>query len=235
MVEAAVGRKELFVGQIGDVRRVAAGLHAVGRIREDHPVQIAVDHPVHRGERALHLAVDHAHAAERTVLRKLVVPALLAEDVRVVINGREEHRVQIDAHQVVEVPVVPAGNRVHRLVGEGDRVEEGVQRALQQLHEGVLDRVAVRAAENGMLDDVEDAGIILRDGLKGDAKSLVGVRAIQPDEVRPGPVMPELIEGADGIRERGGARHREAAELLVKRRLLIVQCFLVVHTVLLLS
>ena len=87
---------------------------------------------------ALHLVVHDALIIELAVLILLDVPALLTKRVLVIVDQRTEHRVGVYGHEVDQILFVHARHGVHRLVGEGHRVEEGVQRAFHQLDKGIV-------------------------------------------------------------------------------------------------
>ncbi len=103
-----------------------------------------------------------------------------------------EHRVQIDPHQVVQVPLIPAGDGVDRLVRVGHGVEEGVQGAFHQFHKGLPHGVVGGTAEHRVLQDVEDAGVVPGPGGKTDAKGLVFLGAVQPDQPGAGGVVAQF-------------------------------------------
>ena len=120
MIIFPVEIKELLVSQFRDHLGIPAGLICIGSIREkrvqDHPVQ----HALRRGERSLHLIVDHAADLQvrvRTV--QLITPSLLAECLVALIDVRIKHRVHIHMHQVLEVLVIAARHRVHGLIRVG--------------------------------------------------------------------------------------------------------------------
>ena len=184
---ARVGLQELLVGQRGDGARVSAGLKAVCGVGEELPGERLVKHVVGVGERTLHLVEDHPVVGEACVCAlslDLQVPALLLEDARAPVDGGVQDRVQVDAHEVLEVRRVGGGHRVHGLVREGQRVQKGLHGRLEQVDEGLLHRVSVRAAQHRVLQDVEDARVVCRRGLEADGKGLVDVRAGKPQ--RPG-------------------------------------------------
>ena len=194
LVVARVRVEELLVGELGDVVGVAARDPAVRRIGEERAHDAVQQELLWVGEGAPHLVVDHAVVGERGLggvlptlaralgLAQLVVPALLLEDARAVVDGRVQHRVQVHVHEVLEVLVVGGGHRVHGLVREGEGVQERLHRALEQVHEGLLDREAVGAAEHRVLEDVEDARVVGGRRLEGDGEGLVVVGAGKPHE-----------------------------------------------------
>ena len=170
-VMAAVHPDVLLIGQGRDGRRVAARDKAVGRIREHRPLQRILQLGVGRGQRALHLIVDHA--AHRAVC--IAVPALLLEHASVHHGQRAEHRVQIDVQQVHKIRLVGACKGIHRLVREGHCVQEGRHAALQHLQKRRLDRVLFRPCQHRVFQNVEHAGVIGREGAESDAECFVAI------------------------------------------------------------
>ena len=186
MIIAAVHAQELLVGQVGDVLRVAAGIAAVAVVREEDIQRLLVNLLVHIAHSALHLVEHNALVQRRAVFVQLDMPAFLIEDVRVLQDARREHSIQIHFRQVQEVLLVAAGDGVNRLVGEGHRVQERRHAALHQLDERFTNGILGAAAEDGMLQNVEYAGRILRQGLKRDAERLVHLAVIHPNQLRTG-------------------------------------------------
>jgi len=63
-------------------------------------------------------------------------------------GARVEHRVQIYVGQVVKVLQVARRHRVAGPVGVRESVQERLQGAFQELHEGLLGSVLARAAQH---------------------------------------------------------------------------------------
>jgi len=210
MVVVPVEGHEILVGQGGDDVGIAAGIHAVGGVREEQPLGEFGQYAVRRGIDALHFVVDDAAAGKLAVRVPFVVPPLLEKDLPG--DAGEEHGVKIDVDQVVEIPEIGGGHRIAGLVGIGEGVEKGVQGALQQLHERLPDGVLARAAQHRMLQDVGHAGGGFGRRAEGDAEDLVGVVLDQGEQlgagagvtVQDGPggvfvegLVPEDIESVD--------------------------------------
>ena len=177
--------KEGFILQRTDRIWIAAGNKAVRRIREQR-ARHGVDQQLIRiRERALHLIQHHAGARQHAVLQ-LIMPALLLKDLLLFVNAREKDGVEVDAHEVEEVLIVAARDRVAGPVRKGQRIQEGIERALQQLYERFLDRIVSGAAENGVFQNMEYAGIVKRQRAEGGAEALVLVRALEPAQSRAG-------------------------------------------------
>src|SRR5690606_15856144 len=91
----------------------------------------------------------------------------------------EEHRVEVDLEQVVEVLAVLAGEGVGRPVAAGEGVHEGVHRTPDHHEEGVAHREAAAAAQRRMLEEVRHAGGVHRHGAQRHRKDVLGVVAGQ--------------------------------------------------------
>ena len=101
------------------------------------------------------------------------MPALLPENFFVLIDVGIKDRVQIYIHQILEIPVVAAGHRIHRFIRISHGVQEGIERPLRQLHKRILQGKFPGTAEHGVLDDMGHAGRVLRRCPKGDGKHFV--------------------------------------------------------------
>jgi len=137
------------------------------------------------------------------------VPSLLFEDAGAVVDGGMEHGIEVDAHEVLEVGRVGGGHWVHGLVREGEGVQERLHRRLEQVHERFLDGIGVGAAEDGVLEDVEDAGVIRGWRLEGDGERRVVIGAGEPQGAGTGGVVAKHVCAA---RDLG----RACAEMTVK-------------------
>ena len=174
MIIAPVEIQIVLVGEIRNIDRVAAGFHSVRCVRIKRRVNASREHVVRRGQRAFHLVVDNAVHCDRAVrVVRLIMPALLAENVLFLVDIGIEHRVQIHVHQVPEVGVVAAGHGIHGLVRIGHRVQKCIERTLDKLNEGILDRKIPRPAQHRVLDDMCDARRILRRRAESDIKHFI--------------------------------------------------------------
>ena len=195
VVVRLVERLEGLVGKLGDNFGVAAGVEAVGHVREQGLLRVLRQHGIRRGVHALHFVEDHAFVAERA--RRAVgfdVPAFLLE--AVLVDAGEEHGVEVDVDEVVEILKVGAGDRVAGLVREGEGVEEGLERPLEQFDEGFFHRVFFRAAEDGVFKDMGYAGGVFRGGAERRAEALVLVVVDYGEQFRSGGVVPPQFDGA---------------------------------------
>ena len=169
-VEVQIG----LISQVRNIDRVAAGLHGISCVRIERTVNTARQNIVRRRERPLHLVVDDAvHRDGAVRVLRFVVPALLAEYILLFIDIGIEHRVQIHVHQILEIRVIAAGHRIHRLVRIGHGVQESVQGSLHKFHKGILDREVSRSAQHGVLNDMRHAGRIFRGRSKCDIENFV--------------------------------------------------------------
>ena len=193
VVVARVRVEELAVGELRDGARVAARLAGVGGCGEQRAVHRVVKHTHGIGERTLHLVEHHAVVAQGAVFEllarfdvELVVPALLLKDGWLGVDGRIEHGVHIDVHEVEQVLFVGARHRVYRLVRVRHGVEERLHGALDEVDEGLLHGELGRPAQNGVLEDVEHAGVVGRGRFEGDGERLVLVLAGKVEQARAG-------------------------------------------------
>ena len=123
MIIFMIEREVILVVQLYNVFRISAGLHAVAGIREHCRMDIAVQDTLRGGEHALHLVVYNAVVGELAFrLFQLVVPAFLHEDFLLFSDIRVEDRVHVNVHEVLEISVVAACDRINGLI----RVSHGV-------------------------------------------------------------------------------------------------------------
>ena len=210
-VVPAVGGEERLRGQVGDVFGIASGDEPVGRVREQTAVQRVDGQLVRIGESPFHLVEDNAPELHVAVLTEFVMPALLAEDLRLVVDGGTEDGVKVNTDKIHEVRFIPAADGIHGLVLECQGIEKSVQGAFHKLHERLLHGIAGGTAEHGMLEDMENAGVVLGQGGKGDGEGLVVVRAVQPDQIQTGPPVYHPVQPAGQLRHRDFADHFKSA------------------------
>ena len=101
------------------------------------------------------------------------MPALLTEYILFFVDIGIEHRVQIHVHQVLEIGVVAACHGINGLIRVGHRIQECIERSLDKLNEGILDREISRSAQHCVLDDMRDTGRILRRRAESDIKHFI--------------------------------------------------------------
>jgi len=123
MIELPVKIQKLFVRQLRDHLRIASGLTAIGGMRIQRVHDFPLQHIIRRRKCSLHLIVDHTVDLQLFLVTfQLIMPAFLPENGFVFINIRVKYGIQIDMHQVLEIFVVAACNRVYRLIRVGHRV-----------------------------------------------------------------------------------------------------------------
>ena len=84
---------------------------------------------------------------------------------------------------------VGGGDGVACAVRVGEGVDEGVEGALDELDEGLLDGVLLGAVEDRVFEDVRDAGRVLDGGAEDGAKGLVLVAVADAHALRAGAVV----------------------------------------------
>ena len=118
-----IKREVILVGKLYDLLRVSSGFHTVTCIREHRCVDIAVQNALRGGKHAFHLVVYNTVVGDlifRTL--KLVVPALLHENLFFFSDIRMEDRVHVYVHKVLEIGLIAACNRINRLIRVGHSV-----------------------------------------------------------------------------------------------------------------
>src|ERR1700694_3227496 len=116
------------------------------------------------------------------------MPALLLEDLWR--QARKEHRIEVDVYQVVKILNVLARDRIAGLVGKRHRIEKGIERALHQLDERLLDLIFARSTQHRVLENMSDAGRICRRRAEADAEHLVLVAIEEREQLGAGIEMP---------------------------------------------
>ena len=160
MVVGAIELLELLVAQIRNVFRLAAAVEVVGIAGKQVVAEGLPQGAGHRAHCAFHFIEDHTLeqqlAVRVTRFREFQPVTFLGEIQRV--QPGEEHGVQVDIQQVVEVLRVLTRKRVCSPVAAGERVHEGVERAPQHQEKRVPHRVSFAAAQGGVLQNVGNTG-----------------------------------------------------------------------------
>ena len=213
VVVPAVELAQLRVGEVRDLAGIAAGVEGVGRVRVERLQDRTRHHLVGRGHGPLHLVVDHplehrALAVGRGLELQAVALLLEAQ----LLQPREERRVQVDVHQVVEVFPVLGREGVHRPVGGREGVHEGAQAALEHGEKGVPHREALGAAEHDVLEDVRDPAGVPRDGLEQHPEGVLRIRPADVDVVRARGGVSELVEDRVDLGQSLHAQHLVVAD-----------------------
>jgi hypothetical protein len=135
-------------------------------------------------------------------------------------QARPEDEIGIDPGEVEEVAFFLAGDRVDRLIGVGERVDEGLECSPEELVEDVLERVALGASEDGMFEDMGDAGRIPGRRPEADGEEVFPVVAVEVKNLRPRPFMFDLVGGDADLRDLFHPEDMEAISLVpgCKRR-----------------
>ena len=194
MIVMSVEIQELLVCKCRDYIRIAAGIVVVGCVRIERPHDGVFQHVVRRGIGPFHFIIDDTvdSKAVGSVLH-LIVPALLAEELLMVIDIGMQYRIHIDVHEVFEILLIRGRHGKDRLVEIGHGVQESIDGTLHQLHEGVPDRILVRAAEDSVLDDMGHPGRVGNRCPEADIKDLVGVGIFNDRSPRPRLFVPQDI------------------------------------------
>ena len=121
------------------------------------------------------------------------MPALLAENLFPGVDIGSKDRIHIHVHKVLEVPVVAACHGIYGLVRIGHGVEEGVQRTLCQLYEGILCGKKLGAAEHRMLHDMGNSGGIRRRRPEAYVKHLVFIIVLKEEDPGAGSFVAQQI------------------------------------------
>ena len=194
---------EPFLGQFRNGFRQTAGFKPVGGIREQGLAHLVLLDGVRGGVYPFHFVVHHAVVDQGLVLpfAQLVMPAFLLQGEGVFAGQGIEHRIQVHIHQVAEILVVPAGHRVHRLIGVGHGVQERIQGTFHQFHKGFLQPVLPAAAEHRVLGNVGYPRVILAGGAETNGKYLVVVRAGHIKHPGAADLMDQLVPCSVNVRQ----------------------------------
>ena len=139
MIICSVEIKKFLIGQIRNIIRVTTGLTAIGDIREQRIHNISFKHIVRRRKCALHLIINDTIIGQRAFrFFQMIAPSFLTEDLFFLINVRIEYSIQINMHQVLEILIVAAGNRIAGFVRISHRIQKGIQRALDQFYKWIF-------------------------------------------------------------------------------------------------
>ena len=128
MIIGAVEIQELLIRKLRNILRITAGFHAIGIIREKIIHDLSVQHLVRGRKCPLHLIIYNTIIGKRSFfLLQMVIPALLAENLLLLVNVRVKNRIQINVHQILEILVITAGYRITGLIRVGHGIQEGIQ------------------------------------------------------------------------------------------------------------
>ena len=198
-VEGPVECPELFVGQIGDRLRIPPRVAGVGGLGIEVFLEGLVHQGLRRGVGPLHLVVHDPGDGQLAVCVEFEVVALLEEGL--LQEPRPENQVGVDPGEVEEVAPLLAGDGVDRLVGVGEGVDERLERSPEQFVEDVLERIALRARQDGVLEDVGNAGRIARRGAEPDGEEVFPVVAVEVEDSGPRFFVFDLVGGDPDFRD----------------------------------
>ncbi len=214
VVVAGVEPAEHLPGEVGDVLRVAAADIRVCQAGKQRPADRAVDGGPGRREGALHLVEDDAPVSQPALriggVLELEADPLLLE--RVLAQAWKEGGVEVDVEEVLEVLLVAGAEEVGGPVRAGEGVHEGRERAAGHAEERVSDRVALRAGEDDVLEDVRNARGVVGRGREEDGETVVVVGAFDVDVSCAGSLVLELDVCAVQPGERLAAPDRVATD-----------------------
>lgn len=94
-------------------------------------------------------------------------------------------------HEILKILVIAACYRIQCLIRIGGGVKIGIQRALHQLHKGILCRKLSGTAKHRMLYNMWHTGRILRWSTESNGEYFVVVLIAQKENSRPAFLMPE--------------------------------------------
>ena len=151
------------------------------------------------------------------------MPALLPEDLGLFMDAGEKHGVEIHAHQIEKIAPVAAGDRIAGLVRERQRVQKRIQRALHQLDERLFNREMLRAAQDGVLQNVKDTRIVERKRPESGAEGLVFVLPFEPAQPRAGSGVGILVQ--NGVQLADAALPRLFKSMQCRHRGISFLCF----------
>ena len=143
----------------------------------------------------LHLVVYHTRAGDAAVLGGLEMPRLLFKYPTVGEEQRMKHGVKVDSQHIGVIGLPGRSKIVQGLIGIGTGIQIHRHGGFHQIDEGLLQGIFFGSVEAGMLENMENAGVVLGDGAERDAEhklSVVTVAIIQGRAARLVHVRPHL-------------------------------------------
>ena len=107
------------------------------------------------------------------------------------VNIRIKHRIHINVHQVLEIFIITACHRVHRLIRIGHGIEKCIQRSFHQFYKWVLSRKIPGTTQDGVLHNMRHACAVLRRRPEAYAEHLVIIIVFYQQDSRPAFLMSE--------------------------------------------
>jgi hypothetical protein len=196
VVVRRVKAAQLLPGEIGDVLRVSARIIGVGQTRKQRAAQVALHGRLRRRQRTFHLVEDHALVTEPARglgrILELEADSLLLE--RVLLQQREEGRIEVHEQQIHVIVGVAGAERIRGRIGARECVHESRERTPRHAEEGIAHREASRSCQHHVLQDVSHACRVRGDGRKGHGEGVVVIHALDMNVPGPGALMNELDE-----------------------------------------
>ena len=146
-INVAVGRmiiglmklQKFLIGKLRNMIRITAGFAAIACIRKQRIHDLSFQNLIRRGKSSLHLIVNNSVIFQRSLcIFKLIAPSLLAEDLFFFVNIRIKNSIQVHMHQILEILIVAACNRIAGFIRIGHCIEKCVKRTLYQLHKRIF-------------------------------------------------------------------------------------------------
>ena len=154
--------------------RVAAGFAAIACIRKQRIHDLSFQNLIRRGKSSFHLIVNNSVIFQRPLcIFKLIAPSLLAEDLFFFVNIRIKNSIQVHMHQILEILIVAACNRIAGFIRIGHCIEKCIKRTLYQLHKRIFQRKLPGTAQHAVLQNVGYAGAVFWRSTKSNIKHLV--------------------------------------------------------------
>ena len=191
MVVGVMKPPQFLPGKIEDSVGLSAGIPAIGGRRVQCLGEAVVGQRGRIGKRALHFVVDHALGKQRIRTIQFKANPFLVEIGEP--QKREEGRVEIHLHQVMEILAVLGGKGIEGPVAGGQGVHERVEAAVQHGKENVPHRIAPGTAQRRMFEDMRHAAGVEGRGAKSDAENIFLIVVGQMHKTRAGRFVPQLV------------------------------------------
>ena len=101
------------------------------------------------------------------------MPSLLLENFLFLVYVGIKNRIQIHMHQILEILIIAARNRINCLVAVRHGIKKRIQGTLDKLHKRILHRKILGTAKNGMLYNMRNTCGICWRCAKADVKHLI--------------------------------------------------------------
>ena len=193
VVVALIGLHELLVGEVGDRGGISARNGGVIADVGEKLSVVLLPHDVFGLVfSALHLVEHHARDGHTALTVRLKVPRLLLENAAVGEEQGVEDGVKIHRHEVHEVLLVGGDEIVEGLVRVRDGVQSRRHGGLDQVDEGLLQGKMLRAVKAGMLQNMENARVVLGQSAESHRKEHLTVMTVGIVQSRARGLVPQL-------------------------------------------